>query len=65
LSLGYEIAFATNGMSDLVQGAHDNRVRTIFPRVGRPDTAANIIAALPSIEYKRAGSNAIERRGVL
>ena len=51
-------------MSDLVQGAHDNRVRTIFPRVGRPDTAANIIAALPSIEYKRAGSNAIERRGV-
>jgi len=50
LSLGYEIAFATNGMSDLVQGAHDNRVRTTFPRVGRLDTAANIIAALPSIE---------------
>ncbi|MGZ3602062.1 MAG: isochorismatase family protein [Ktedonobacterales bacterium] len=47
-SLGYQLAFATDAMTDLVQSAHDNSLRTIFPRIGQLDTTDAILAALPT-----------------
>lgn len=45
-SLGYELAFATDAMTDLVATAHDNALSTIFPRIGRLDTTDAVLAAL-------------------
>jgi nicotinamidase-related amidase len=45
-SLGYELAIATDALTDLVQTAHDNSVTTILPRLGRLDTTAAILRAL-------------------
>ncbi|HEX8995125.1 MAG TPA: isochorismatase family protein [Ktedonobacterales bacterium] len=47
-SLGYQLTFATDAMSDLVQTAHDNSLRTIFPRMGQLATTEAILAALPA-----------------
>jgi nicotinamidase-related amidase len=43
--LGYNIAFAKDGMLDMTE-AHDNSIKYIFPRLGEIDTTENIIAKL-------------------
>lgn len=45
--LGYEIAFASDAVTDTVREAHANSLQRIFPRIGRVDTTEAIIAALP------------------
>jgi nicotinamidase-related amidase len=44
--LGYEIAFASDAMTDMVRAAHDNSISIIFPRIGQVDTTDAIVAAL-------------------
>jgi len=44
--LGYEIAFASDAMTDVNRAAHDNSIANIFPRLGQVDTTAAIVAAL-------------------
>lgn len=44
--LGYEIAIASDAVTDTVRLAHENSLQRIFPRLGQVDTSANIIAAL-------------------
>jgi nicotinamidase-related amidase len=46
-SLGYQIAFAADALTDLVQSAHDNSLQVIFPRIGQIDSIEAILAALP------------------
>jgi nicotinamidase-related amidase len=43
---GFEIIFAEDAMTSSPQGAHDFAVRTIFPRIGRVRSTAEVIAAL-------------------
>ena len=44
--LAYEIAIASDAVTDTVQAAHENSLQRIFPRLGQVDSSANIIAAL-------------------
>jgi nicotinamidase-related amidase len=44
--LGYEIAIASDAVTDTVKAAHENSLQRIFPRLGQVDTSAAIIAAL-------------------
>ncbi|GAB4032950.1 isochorismatase family protein [Spirosoma jeollabukense] len=41
---GYNIAFAQDAMTDVVASAHENSLRTIFPRIGEVDDTDAIIA---------------------
>lgn len=45
--LDYQIAIASDAVTDMVREAHENSLTRIFPRLGQVDTAARIIAALP------------------
>jgi nicotinamidase-related amidase len=45
--LDYQIAIASDAVTDTVREAHENSVTRIFPRLGQVDTTARIIAALP------------------
>jgi nicotinamidase-related amidase len=47
--LDYEIAIASDAVTDTVREAHENSLRRVFPRLGQVDTTAAIIAALPSV----------------
>jgi len=44
--LGYNIALATDAMTDMVAAAHENSIERIFPRLGETATTTEIIAAL-------------------
>ena len=43
---GYNIAFAQDAMTDVVATAHENSIKTIFPRIGEVDDTDAIIAVL-------------------
>jgi len=44
--LSYQIAIASDAVTDTVKAAHENSLQRIFPRLGQIDTTAAIIAAL-------------------
>ena len=44
--LGYEIAIASDAVTDTVAAAHENSLTRIFPRLGQIDSTAAIVAAL-------------------
>jgi len=44
--LGYNLAFATDAMTDMHGEAHDRSLKFIFPRMGETDTTDNIIGKL-------------------
>ena len=44
--LDYQIAIASDAVTDMVREAHENTLTRIFPRLGQVDTTARIIAAL-------------------
>lgn len=44
--LDYQIAIASDAVTDMVREAHENSLTRIFPRLGQVDTTARIIAAL-------------------
>jgi nicotinamidase-related amidase len=46
--LAYEIAIASDAVTDTVREAHENSLRRIFPRLGQVATTDEIIAALPN-----------------
>jgi nicotinamidase-related amidase len=43
---GYNVTFALDAMTDMVATAHENSVKTIFPRMGETGEAADIILRL-------------------
>lgn len=43
---GYNIAFARDAMTDMHQGAHENSLQNIFPRIGEVDDTDAVIAHL-------------------
>lgn len=45
-SLGYQLAIATDAVTDIVATAHDNALTTIFPRIAELDTTDAILTAL-------------------
>jgi len=44
--LGYNIAFASDAMTDMFADAHAHSMKFIFPRIGETDTTENILAKL-------------------
>ena len=44
--LGYNITFAIDAVTDMVLSAHENSIKTIFPRMGETGTTAAVIAQL-------------------
>jgi nicotinamidase-related amidase len=44
--LGYEQVIASDAVTDMVAGAHENAMTNIFPRLARVDSTAAIVAAL-------------------
>ena len=44
--LGYNITFVIDAVTDMVLSAHENSIKTIFPRMGETGTTAAIIAQL-------------------
>ena len=44
--LGYQLAFASDAMTDMHLSAHENSLTKIFPRLGELDTTENIIRFL-------------------
>jgi nicotinamidase-related amidase len=44
--LGYNIAFATDAMTDMQEEAHQRSIQYIFPRMGETGTTKEIIAVL-------------------
>ncbi len=44
--LGYNVTLATDAMTDMNAGAHDNSVQRIFPRLGECGSAQGVIALL-------------------
>jgi nicotinamidase-related amidase len=44
--LGYEMAIASDAVTDTVKGAHENSLQRIFPRLGQVDSSAAIMEAL-------------------
>jgi nicotinamidase-related amidase len=44
--LGYNIAFATDAMTDMVPESHERSVKYIFPRIGELDTTDKILIFL-------------------
>ncbi|MDN3584315.1 isochorismatase family protein [Mucilaginibacter flavus] len=45
---GYNIAFASDAMSDMFLDAHESSFKNIFPRLGEVGTTEDIIAKLPA-----------------
>jgi nicotinamidase-related amidase len=45
-SLGFNVTLATDAMTDLDAGAHENSIGKIFPRLGETGTIDEIIALL-------------------
>ena len=45
-ALGFNVALATDAMTDLRPGAHDHSIAVIFPRLGESGTTADILALL-------------------
>jgi nicotinamidase-related amidase len=43
---GYNITFVEDAMTDMHQSAHENSLKTIFPRIGEVGTTANVISTL-------------------
>ncbi|MDB5018674.1 MAG: isochorismatase family protein [Mucilaginibacter sp.] len=43
---GYNITFATDAMTDMVSSAHENSLKTIFPRMGETGTTDEVITKL-------------------
>jgi len=43
---GYNITFAIDAMTDMVASAHENSLKTIFPRMGETGTTSDVIAKL-------------------
>jgi len=43
---GYNLAFAEDAMTDMVESAHANSINTIFPRIGEVDSTDAIIDQL-------------------
>lgn len=46
---GYNIAFASDAMTDMFADAHENSFKNIFPRMGQVDTTAQIISVLEKL----------------
>ncbi len=46
--LGYNIAFATDAMTDRLAAAHEHSIKNIFPRIGELGTTDEIIGFLPA-----------------
>lgn len=46
---GYNIAFAQDAMADIVDGAHENSLKVIFPRLGEVDDTDAIIGMLEQL----------------
>ncbi len=44
--LGYNVAFATDAMSDLSVDKHQHSIETFFPRIGELDTTDNVLQLL-------------------
>ena len=44
--LGYEVAVASDAVTDTVRAAHENSLQRIFPRLGQVDTTDAILGAL-------------------
>lgn len=44
---GYNIALATDAMTDRIAAAHEHSIRNIFPRIGELGTVNDIISKLP------------------
>lgn len=42
--LGYNVALATDAMTDMSPEAHENSIKRIFPRLGETGTTAEIVA---------------------
>lgn len=45
-ALGFNVTLATDAMTDMDEGAHENSVRKIFPRLGETGTVEEIAAML-------------------
>ncbi len=45
-SLGFNVTLASDAMTDLDQGAHDNSIAKIFPRLGEIGTTTEILSLL-------------------
>lgn len=45
-ALGFNVTLAVDAMTDMDEGAHENSVRRIFPRLGETGTADEIIGIL-------------------
>ncbi len=43
---GYNIAFATDAITDRVEAVHENSLKNIFPKLGEVDTTENIITKM-------------------
>jgi nicotinamidase-related amidase len=44
--LGYNITFATDAMTDMVLAAHENSLKSIFPRMGETGSTDDVIGKL-------------------
>jgi nicotinamidase-related amidase len=45
-ALGFNVTLATDAMTDVDEGAHENSIRKIFPRLGETGTVAGVLAVL-------------------
>lgn len=43
---GYNIIFATDAMTDMIANAHENSLKSIFPRIGETGTTMEVISKL-------------------
>jgi nicotinamidase-related amidase len=44
--LGYDVVLVTDAMTDLVASAHENSIRTIFPRIGETTSTDELLKAV-------------------
>jgi nicotinamidase-related amidase len=44
--LGYDVVLVTDAMTDLNAAAHENSVKTIFPRIGETVTTDELLKVL-------------------
>lgn len=49
---GYNIAFASDAMTDMFADAHDNSFKYIFPRIGEVGTTEEIVGKLGGLDSK-------------
>ena len=45
-ALGFNVTIATDAMTDMDEGAHENSIRKIFPKLGETGTVENILELL-------------------